>query len=78
VSVSTVGTLPAEALRLGLVPNHAYAVVGWNASQRRVQLRNPWNNPGMPGGAVFELRLDQLRAWFNNLATDGWVAAITP
>ncbi len=78
VSVSTRGDLPLAALNAGLVPNHAYAVVRWDATMQRVILRNPWNNPNVPGGVEVRVSLADLRAWFNNLATDAWIVAQTP
>jgi hypothetical protein len=56
------GTAVADA---GLVPNHAYSVVGYNPTARTVTLRNPYGH-GEPGGqqdgkddGIFSISLSQ-------------------
>ncbi len=78
VSVSTLPTLPKEALAKPLVPQHAYAVSSYEPSTGMVTLLNPWNNPNIPGGVSVQVNIAQLRLWFNNLATQNLVIASSP
>ena len=73
VTASTLPNLPDEALKKGLVPNHAYAVAGYLLTKdrdHRIKLRNPWNDGNIRGGRIVTVDLAQFRLWFNNLATN--------
>jgi len=75
VTVCTPATISAAARAAGLVQTHAYSVVGYNATTGRVILRNPWNNAALPGGTELQIRLQDFKMWFIELATENFVVA---
>jgi hypothetical protein len=63
----------------GIVSNHVYAILGYNAQQRHVSLFNPWGNtftpkgsPGIANGyttknGLFSVPLDEFHSVFSNV-----------
>jgi hypothetical protein len=68
VSVASVKNLPADAQKLGILPNHAYAVFSVNTKAGTVTLRNPHNRPDRIGGVEVTMSIANLRKWFVQIA----------